>query len=223
MATVERTQVETDARITGSRALNRGEAPGVGADASSLTVKSFELIRACGLAPDDPIVAVGDVDAHLIAALLDVGHRDLTVLHPSMEALEALRQALGDLEGEVILTEADPLQFQPHRRYALWQDRGFFHRLTHPDDRQRYVEVVQYALRPEGHLVISASGPEGPTEDRGLPLERYSAPRLAAELGRQFELSEEGLELHPLPHGGYHQLLHCHFRRHAPHWPAPPR
>lgn len=221
MATVERTHADTNARITGPDIHTaRSGTCGAAIDPRSPTVKSFELIRACGLGLHDPIITVGDVDAHLVAALLGIGHRDLTVVHPSMEALEGLRQALGDLEGEVILIEADPLWFQPHRRYALWQDRGFFHSLTHPDDRQRYVEVVQYALRPEGHLVISACGPEGPAEDRGVPVERYTAARLAAELGRQFELAEEGLELHPLPHGGYHQLLHCHFRRHAPHWPC---
>jgi SAM-dependent methyltransferase len=221
MTRVERTHADTDADIIGADAHTaRSYARGVGTEPSSLSVKSFELIRACGLAPEDPIIAVGDVDAHLLAALMGVGHRDLTVLHPSKEALEGLGQALGDLAGEVILIEADPLRFQPHRRYALWQDRGFFHCLTHPDDRQRYVEVVQYALRPEGHLIISAFGPEGPAEDSGVPVERYSASKLAGELGHQFELAEEGLELHPLTQGGYKQLLHCRFRRHAPRWPC---
>ena len=221
MTGAERTHADTDAGITGADAHTaQSYARGVGTDPSSLTVKSLELIRACGLAPEDPIIAVGDMDAHLLAALLDVGHRDLTVLHPSKEALEGLRQALGDLAGEVILIAADPLQFQPHRRYALWQDRGFFHYLMHPDDRQRYVEVVQYALRPEGHLIISAFGPEGPAQDSGVPVERYSASKLAGELGRPFELTAEGLELHPLAGGGYQQLLHCRFRRHAPRWPC---
>jgi len=57
---------------------------------------------------------------------------------------------LGDLEADVMLTEADPLQFEVRRGYALWNDRRFFHRLTHPGDRQRYVEIVHDALRPEG-------------------------------------------------------------------------
>jgi SAM-dependent methyltransferase len=224
MVSRERTQANNDAGITGAVAHTAGSgAHSVGMDPDSLSAKSFEFVRACQLGPNDPIIAVGDLDPHFLAALVRAGHRDLTVLHPSMEALEGLREALGDLESEVMLTEADPLQFEPNRRYALWNDRRFFHRLTHPDDRQRYVEIVHEALRPEGHLIISTFGPEGPAEDSGVPVERYSAARLAAELGRQFELVEDGFELHPAVAGGQHQLLHSRFRRRTPHWPSEPR
>jgi len=191
-----------------------------GLEARSLTAKCLELIRACRLAGDDPIIAVGDVDEHLVAQLLAAGFRDLTVLHPSGEALAGLRGALGGLEHEVHLLEADPLQFRPHRRYALWHDRGLFQRLTHAEDRQRYVEIVQQALQPEGHLVICAAGPDGPDQYAGAPVARYSASKLAVELGKQFELAEHGLAVHPAPRGEGQQLLHCRFRRHAPRWPS---
>jgi hypothetical protein len=182
----------------------------------SPTATSLALIRACRLSLDDPIIAVGDVDAQLIAALRRGGYQDVTVLDPSLERLEGLRAVLGDLERELLLIEADVLTFRARRRYALWHDRAFFHRLTHADDRQRYVEVLQYALRPEGHLIINAFGPEGPEDDRGVPAERYSASRLAAELGAQFELAEQGLVLHREARGPGQQLLHCRFWRHAP-------
>lgn len=194
-------------------------ASAAGSDSRGTTVKCLELIRACRLAAEDPIILVGDVDVHLVNTLLASGYHDLTVLNPSAEALEALRAALGRIEREVVLFEADVLEFKPHRRYALWHDLGSFHRLMHPEDRQRYVEIVQQALQPEGHLVVCASGPEGPAEYGGRPVARYSASRLASELGRQFELAEHALAVHPSDDGGNHQLLHCRFRRHAPHWP----
>jgi SAM-dependent methyltransferase len=206
MAAAEHSQSDAGSRMTGL-------------DVRGPTVKSLELIRACRLGPDDPIIAVGDLDAHLVTQLFAAGFEDLTVLHPSVEALERLREVLGHLGSEITLLEADPLRFQPHRRYALWHDRGLFHRLTHAEDRQRYVEVVQQALRPEGHLVICAVGPDGPEQYEGAPVARYSASRLAAELGRQFELTEHGLAIHPALGGENHQLLHCRFRRHAPRWP----
>jgi len=224
MVTTELTQTDHDAGITvAADHTARSGAGSIGTGPDGLSAKFSELVRACQIAPNDPIIAVGDLDAHFVAALVRAGHRDLTVLHPSKEALGGLREALGDLEAEVVLTEADPLQFEPHRRYALWNDRRFFHRLTHPDDRQRYVEIVHEALRPEGHLIISTFGPAGPAEDSGVLVERYSAARLAAELGRQFELVDEGLELHPAVHGAQHQLLHSRFRRRTPHWPSGPR
>jgi len=206
MVDIERTGFDTSTRIPAS-------------GSGSPSAKSVELIRACRLSPDDPIIGVGDVDAHLVAALVGAGHRDLTILHPSVEALEKLREALGDLARDVTLMEADALEFHPDRRYALWHDRGYFDRLTHADDRQRYIETVQYALRPEGHLVISASGPEAPEERGGMPVVRFSADRLAEALGYQFELAEHGLALHPAEGGKSRQLLHCRFRRLAPRWP----
>ena len=178
-------------------------------DSSGPAARSLELIRACRLAPADPIIAVGEVDSELVAALLSAGQRDLTILHPSVEVLEKLRAALGEPARDVTLMEADALQFRPDRRYALWHDRGYFDRLTHPDDRQQYVEIVQYALRPEGHLVISASGPEAPEQRGGVPVVRFSAEQLA----------EHGLALHRAERGGGEQLLHCRFRRHVPRWP----
>lgn len=201
------------------RILVAGARP-AGDDARGATVKCLELIRACRLGADDPIITVGDVDMHLVNALLMAGYGDLTVLHPSVEALDEVRQALPQIGDRLILLPIGTLQFQPQRRYALWHDRGLFHFLTYPEERQRYVELVQQALRPEGHLVICAFGPDGPLQFRGAPVARYSAGRLAEEFGGQFELAEHGLAVHPAASGENHQLVHCRFRRHAPSWPA---
>jgi hypothetical protein len=181
----------------------------------SSTSRSLELIRACRTGPDGPIITVGDMDPQLLVALRLLGHEDLTVLHPSLDELQKLRESLGDLEREVLLIEADVLSFQPRRSYALWHDSGFFHRLRHADDRQRYVQLVQFALRPEGHLIISTAGPEEEGRDDGGPVERYSASLLVAELGRQFELEEHAIAMHTDEHGRSHELLHCRFQRHA--------
>lgn len=206
MALIERTAADRGARV-----------PGV--DPSSPTARSLALIRACGLAPADPIISVGDLDLHLVTGLVGAGYRDVTILHPSVESLEEMRAALGDLPWDVILMEANALQFDPDRRYALWHDRGYFDSLTHPDDRQLYVETVQEALRPDGHLVISAYGPEPPELGGPMPATRYSAEQLAATLGRQFELAEHGVAMHPAWGGKTQQLLHCRFNRRVPRWP----
>lgn len=181
---------------------------------------SRHLVRACGLRPDDPIIDVGGARSSPALAWLATGHRDITVLDDSLEALEALRERLGRESGRVTLVEVRVLEFRPQRRYALWHDRGVFHRLVHPDDRQLYVEVVQQALRPEGSLVMTTFGPEGPEEYGGAPVVRYSARTLQPELGSQFELAEHSLSMHRLAAGEGHQVLCCRFRRHAPRWPS---
>jgi len=191
-----------------------------GTGRESLAPDSSHLVRACALRPEDPIIDVGEARSSPVLAWLAAGHRDITVLDDSLDALEALRERLGRGAGAVTLIHAKVLDFRPHRRYALWHDRGVFHHLVHPDDRQLYVEVVQQALRPEGSLVVTTFGPEGPEEFRGAPVVRYNARTLQPEFGSQFELEEHSLGMYRLTSGEGHQVLSCRFRRHAPRWPA---
>ena len=183
-----------------------------------LCARSLELIRGCGIAPEDPIVEASG-DPTLVERLLAAGYRDITMLRPSPEALEQLRARLGDRADCVQLVPLGPAEFRPQRRYALWHDASVFQCLLHPEERQRYVETVQQALRPEGYLVLMTSGPNGPHELAGHPVRRYSIQTLPAELGSQFELTGHGLAQQPVSPGAAQELLHCRFRRHAPRWP----
>jgi SAM-dependent methyltransferase len=117
------------------------------------------------------------------------------------------------LLADALLAE-DVTHFHPPRRYTLWHDNGEFDLLTYAEERQQYVEALQEALRPEGHVVISTYGPEAPHEWRG---KCYSAITLTAELGSQFELMEYALHAYQTPRGEPRQYLHCRFCRHAPH------
>jgi hypothetical protein len=181
------------------------------------SLESLKLIHACALQPDDPIIDVSGGAPFLVEALLYAGFTDLTVINSSPESLDALSGRLGDRAGHVTFMRADLIGFHAHRRYALWHDRGIFHLLTHPEERQQYVESLEEALRPSGHLVITTFGPDGPQHYGGRPVRRYSARTLAEELGGHFELAEHSLEVHPTPGGQIQQYLHCRFRKQAPH------
>jgi SAM-dependent methyltransferase len=174
----------------------------------------LQFIRICGLGPDAPIIDVSGADSFMADALLAAGYRDLTILDRSAKALNALRERAGSLATCLTLVARGITHFHPPRRYALWHDNGEFHLLTYPEERQHYVEVLQEALRPEGHAVISTYGPEAPREWQG---KYYSALTLPAELGRQFELMDSAVQAYQTPRGERQQYLHCRFRRHAPH------
>ena len=180
------------------------------------SLESLQLIHACALKPEDPIIDVSGGAPVLIEALLDAGFTDLTVINGTPEALDTLARRLGDRADRVAILREDLLGFHPHRRYALWHDRGTFHLLTHAEERQQYIESLEEALRPEGHLVITTFGPDGPQHYGGRPVRRYSARVLAEELGGHFELAEHSLEMHPTPVGQIQQYLHCRLRRRAP-------
>jgi hypothetical protein len=179
-------------------------------DASSNRDLPVALIRACGLKPGEPVIAVGCVEVALIAALRELGHEDVTVLDRSLETLERLRVALADLEREVLLIETDVLTFRPRRRYGLWYDAGFLPGLQHGDDRQCYVQVAQFALRPEGHLIMAQ---EIVGNGHGEVMACRTTRERAADLGPQFELIQELTT--DIRSAGRRQLC-CRFQRHAP-------
>ena len=101
----------------------------------------------------------------------------------------------------------------PARRYDIWHDRAVFHFLTEPAARDAYREALDKGLSPGGLLIIATFAPEGPERCSGLPVRRYDAETLAAELGPAFRLIEEWREQHDTP-GGQTQLFNwCVFRR----------
>jgi len=176
--------------------------------------KSLELIRACGLQSHDPIIDVGGAAACVVEALLDGGYTDLTVLDGAAEPLWALKRRLGERADRLTLVHAQLTDWHPTRRYALWHDRALFHSFVHPEERQQYVELVQQALLPEGHLVIATADVEEPKPEGSVS--RYSAATLAEVLGSQFELAEHAVVVVHRAGAAAHPYLHCRFRRHAP-------
>ena len=184
--------------------------------------RSLQLIQGCGLKRDDPIIDVSGGDAALVAALLLLGYTDVTVVQSSAVGSSAFLERLGDWESCLTVLTGDVTQLHLKRRFALWHDRGRFCLLRYAEDRQRYVEVLEEALRPEGHLVIATIGPEGPQQYGSHWVRCYSLATLTQEMGCRFELAEHSLDMFEAPSGEHHHFLHCRFRRHAPHptWSA---
>ena len=178
--------------------------------------RSLQLIKGCGLKPDDPIIDVSGNSSHLVEALLSLGYTDGTVVDDSESSREALFENTADWGSRVHVLGQDVIGFHAPRRYALWHDRGRFHLLAHPEERQQYLEALEEALRPEGHLVIATFGPDGPQLQGSQPVRRYSAATLPVELGSHFELTEHSLDVLGSVSGERQPYLHCHFRRHAP-------
>jgi SAM-dependent methyltransferase len=102
-------------------------------------------------------------------------------------------ERLGAKAPRVILLHEDVTAFEPKRRYALRHDRAVFHFLVDQADRERYLDALRRALRPDGHLVIATFGPSGPERCSGLPTMRYGEAALAGELGPDFKLVESSL------------------------------
>jgi SAM-dependent methyltransferase len=165
---------------------------------------SLEIIH--GLAGARPrrdlsLIDIGGGASRLVDALLAEGWRDLAVLDLSAEALEAARVRLAAAAAGIDWIRADVTEWQPARRYDVWHDRAAFHFLTEAADRARYRAALLAALKPGGHAIIATFAPDGPERCSGLPVCRYDAPGLAAEIGPGFSLAAARHHLHQTPWG----------------------
>jgi hypothetical protein len=175
--------------------------------------RSLNLIGATGIRPNDAIIDVGGGTSRLVDELLFAGYSDVTVLDVSTEALNQVRERLGQAGERLTVVTEDVTVFKPTRRYCLWHDRALFHFLVEREDRARYLDTLRRALLPHGHLILATFGPQGPQRCSDLPIARYDCESLAAEVGSEFHLIEWSLDIHHTPRGTEQQFLYCRFTR----------
>lgn len=171
---------------------------------------SLRMIQSVIGAPADAaIVDVGGGASTLVDALVSDGHRDVTVVDISAQALQesAVRLALEASDPEVghatvHWIQADIREWEPEAMYDLWHDRAVYHFLTEPTDQQHYWNVVRDHVRVGGHVVVATFAEDGPTMCSGLPVQRYSAEELLEAMGGGFALVASAREMHRTPSGG---------------------
>jgi SAM-dependent methyltransferase len=171
---------------------------------------SLELIRRVAPSPDARILDVGAGASTLVDDLLDAGMTQLSVLDISGSALQVARERLGAraaavrwIEGDITTVPLEPGSVD------VWHDRAVFHFLTEPQDRAAYVRQVRRAVRPGGHVIVAAFGPDGPLKCSGLPVVRYAPGALHAQFGSAFELVEHQVEDHRTPSGAVQHFVYC--------------
>lgn len=172
---------------------------------------SLELIGRVAPERDARVIDVGGGASTLVDDLLAGGSWQVTVLDISVAALQVARRRLGAAADRVRWIDADitKVQLEP-AAYDVWHDRAVFHFLTDPADRAAYVAQVRRAVRPGGHVIVAAFGPNGPQQCSGLPVMRYGPGELHAQFGGEFELLEHVAEQHRTPAGAIQQFVYCH-------------
>jgi 2-polyprenyl-3-methyl-5-hydroxy-6-metoxy-1,4-benzoquinol methylase len=174
---------------------------------------SIEFIGHCGADKDAAIIDIGGGESRLVDRLLDASYSDVTVLDVSEHALEHTRKRLGARAAMVQRIAADITHWTPQRHYRLWHDRAVLHFLTEPKDRAAYVKALLAAVVPGGCVVISTFALDGPEKCSGLPVVRYSAATLAAELGPELKLVESMNDDHKTPWGTVQRFQFSRFTR----------
>jgi SAM-dependent methyltransferase len=174
---------------------------------------SLQLLAHARLQPEARIIDVGAGRSRLVEGLLDRGHAHVTLLELSGEALARTRERLGERAESVQFVTGDVTAFHPPRLYDAWHDRAVFHFLVSPEDRARYVAVLERAVKPGGQVVMGTFALDGPAKCSGLPVARYDGRGLSEVLGPAFALEESVRDLHVTPSGKLQAFTFARFVR----------
>ncbi|MHB8741667.1 MAG: class I SAM-dependent methyltransferase [Sulfuricaulis sp.] len=176
--------------------------------------KSLELIHRTGASQTARIIDLGGGASTLVDDLLASGFTELTVLDISATAIRAAQTRLGVRAQDVTWLESDVTRaVLPPHHYDIWHDRAVFHFLTNADDRRRYVEIVNHALKPGGHIIVATFGSDGPLQCSGLDIVRYDPEKLHNEFGDDFELIDSLHEPHHTPAGKTQDFIYCYCKK----------
>ena len=159
------------------------------------------------------LVDVGGGASCLVDELVRRGWSDLTVLDVSPEALEVAQARLGTAAAQVRWLVADVTKWRPGRTWAVWHDRAVFHFLTEAVQRSAYRTALAVGTEPGSLLIMAIFAPDGPERCSGLPVTRYDAAALAAELGPAFAPARDWREMHRTPSGATQAFQWCVLRR----------
>lgn len=171
---------------------------------------SLDLIERVAGDRSSSIIDVGGGESTLVDDLIARGYCNVTVMDISPTAIEHSQKRLGWASRRITWLVDDILRGElAANSYDVWHDRAVFHFLTEPAQRHSYARQVASAVKPGGHVIIAAFGPEGPTKCSGLDVMRYDADSLHAAFGARFRLVESSQELHRTPAGTAQQFLYC--------------
>lgn len=174
---------------------------------------SFEWITALPLGASAAVLDVGGGASLLVDELLAAGFSRLTVLDIAGAALQVAQVRLGLGAGQVSWVKGDITEVTlPALSVDVWHDRAVFHFLTQPEQRAAYRQQLHTALRPGAHVVMATFAPDGPEKCSGLPVCRYDAEALQAELGPAFVLRQTQRYTHPTPFGTQQAFQFCCFQ-----------
>jgi len=160
---------------------------------------SLRMLDAAGVTAAARVVDVGGGASPLAGVLLDRGFGDVTVVDFSAAGIAYAQRSLGARAEQVRWVAADVRNWAPDIRYHVWHDRAVFHFLTSTQDRQQYLQVLDYATEPGAIAVFGCFAPDGPRHCSGLPVARYSSLDLADQLGTQWMVISHAREEHVTP------------------------
>jgi len=174
---------------------------------------SMELIEAFNLPSDAAIIDIGGGDSHFAEALLDRGYTNIHVLDISDVALQRAKDRLGERASIIHWIVSDVTEFIPSIKFDCWHDRAAFHFLTTEDNINKYVSLVNNAVKKDGTLIIGTFSENGPLKCSGLEIKQYSEASMTERFKKSFEPIKCLYKDHHTPFNTIQNFLFCSFMK----------
>ncbi len=149
--------------------------------------KSIEQIEAFAQ-KDDCIIDVGCGASLLVDHLIAKGYRNIYLLDAANASLEIVKDRLKDDAEIPTYICSDIVNFKPTEKCKVWHDRAMFHFLLNRQDRIKYFDVLNDALRPDGIAIINTFATGGEMECAGLNTAQYDSEKISEELPKGLSL-----------------------------------
>ena len=174
------------------------------------SVEFFELFN---LPLDANLIDIGGGDSHLVDVFIEKGYKNIYILDISVNAIERTKKRLGVNADKVHWIVTDILDFRPSIKFDFWHDRAAFHFLTLEENINRYVEIAEKSINPEGYLILGTFSESGPDKCSGLKIIQYNETGMSARFEKSFERIKCIEVGHVTPFDTIQNFLFCSFRR----------
>lgn len=159
------------------------------------------------------IIEVGGGDSYLVDNLLDLGYTDVTILDISENAIERLKNRLGEKANKVKFIVSDVVEFLPNEKYDIWHDRASFHFLTSDEDIEKYKELVSNFISKDGFLFIGTFSENGPLKCSGLEITQYTKEKFEKVFSNDFKVINSFTKDHQTPFDTIQNFIFCTLKK----------
>jgi SAM-dependent methyltransferase len=159
------------------------------------------------------IIDIGGGDSYLIDNLLEMGYTNLFLLDISANAIERIKNRLGEKAKNVTFIVSDILDFQPETTFDVWHDRASFHFLTSANDVTTYKNLVSDAIAKNGFLFMGTFSENGPLKCSGLEITQYSEAKFEAIFSSDFGKIKCFAENHQTPFNTTQNFIFCIYKK----------
>jgi SAM-dependent methyltransferase len=174
---------------------------------------SVNGILKANLKKDAKIIDIGGGDSYLIDKLIELGYTNLFLLDISENAINRIKNRLGEKSQYVTFIVSDILDFKPEEAFDFWHDRASFHFLTSKEEIETYKAIVEKSTTQQANLFMGTFSESGPLKCSGLEITQYSESKLELIFSDTFDKTECFTENHHTPFETVQNFIFCNFKK----------